>query len=1066
MTKKYVAHCIEQEIIAISQNLYDTLDQAFIKLRMHDTYTQYLVNNDENTFQRKNENSNNEAEDGYFDKFHANIPRSLTKIFFEIFESLVDKRKFICYHFESFGNKRFASSSCIDELYFLLDQKIDTSYFNFLNIDLSVSSKVAYDEIDKNFVLHVNNKFGKNFRTASNSVLGCKALKNYNSHLFEVNRRKLLLDATGINKINFYNCMLPEIYERIVRLSRACAVSGFIIYKQVDQILSRASSPYSPTRLTKSLSESCEILLKRSNCGHGHRSEISINFITGMHLITDIYTGCKIGKKYIFRTAEIYDYLYELTRRLLDFTLFTITTKEFNLEMMIIEILLVEFYIKGGVNTQLLSNTETQIYFRKLQRDEYIPLVNIHDYLLNMKKRLKDVKFFELLHKIIDYNIYIPKKKQKIMNFYLRIFFQKNLRILADEFVHLYTQEINTITFDQRTIEHEECTYQQFVQGIFSENRFRFFSRKSYLHAFLRFMNSRMDDVSLHLIELLCQYCERRRLTITFEKKSGTRLLQTYRLVESLSFPCDIAEIENKFNTDLQNELIDLSYSGHHSLSWSRFDIFRLMAGIEYYRNFTREATSALYNDIRFCFFGTCDIRKIQNKVKCLQRTQRILDEDSKVLEFCKDPDYPYNFSQIGFKTILEIMKCRYAIIPNETQLLMLKRKFNQYHERDSILFDAEIDEASQESFKPFYQANSDQYDMSRINETQIEALRYATKSNLKYLEDRFRQNKHNSKRNDSPSRSNMTNDILQTVISNISSDVTSSTAITEYYDQYDGKIYNIKTENVINDVEVDDCNEIIINDNIDHCNEELFSIQEYFDDSVFIHGDKECDELSLTKDVDEIVKNHELKPNMITKSNIGSHEKLKVEFRSDINEKSKTVTEENVNNCIYQNDAENISILSENFYENVKAKMTEIDKQEAKVKFNLIKLNRSIRQLSVDLGFYPKELFCKRLKTHTISDNSSNTFEMMSVENTDSINSDGPQDENWLNYMKNMIQKKFKFAIFTTREVLKFISPRKRVDHHILHSAFKQLIEMKFILPIKSSNNRTLRYKLRRNRF
>ncbi|KRH94649.1 hypothetical protein M153_1820009975 [Pseudoloma neurophilia] len=510
--KKYLN---DELILSSADKLALSIGDALEEMKETSTYRQYLSSKD---FSKDKErytrfNSKTNENDEYDDEEEAQkskkskknseevtvkefVGRACVKYFFKCLKNDdFFSRTVVAFHFQSAGSKRFISASSMTELLFGLELEIQTDKVPFLRSDFAYNCELA--ENDGNTALFINTGFYQNIAIKPYKILGCEKLNNFNDSLISIvestyrtqegrriygSHKKLRLDPQSIERINSYTTIIPELFDRKIRMSSAGQFTSRIVYETMLDTYNSERKNRAPHRIIKSFEESLTKLNNRNNIGqHSYRIEINSSLYSCPPVLARIQRDVRKQPKYSFKTTKILPYLLNIVNLLMNF--FNIASsdeKTVFLKCIIIEIFLVELLIKGTINPQILTKSvynmvpnEFMSYFKSLRSQNDIALHNTQVILSDMMKLLKEVDVFSIMSKSIEYSTNITHLAKKKSHIFLRSLFLHDNHAFVDEFFEAFRESTEKIKQLKDLLESTPITPEAFITSIFSLRSFK-----------------------------------------------------------------------------------------------------------------------------------------------------------------------------------------------------------------------------------------------------------------------------------------------------------------------------------------------------------------------------------------------------------------------------------------------------------------------------------------------------------------------------------------------------------------------------------------------------------------
>ena len=731
LISKYTAKILTpQRIRRISEKLENCVRTAIQDLKRSDAYSKYLLsveNNDDIHFNIRNRNIEEAGFGFQRRRIKQSIGDSLVVEFFNHLHKQDEYTRIVqLYHLESFGNKRWSSSSNVTRLYSKLEEIIDTEQIKFVKVDFAFS--VAFENMEllnHKKGLYIESNFYDEHFVVRNTLFCSRRMPNINSRLWSIQRSKLVLDPFSLDKINIYSCLVPELFDRGLRTSKACQITSKALFDAM--IKAQTKKEYiDDKKVVKQIRDSLVRLQRRELMDHSFRIEISSSLYTASVAMQRAFYTTFISKKFIYDTEAIYDYLEKLCRIVLNFFDDPISSRDDFLKIMIYEVLLVEIYIKGTTNSHFLCNREVDDYLKTFLHPSAIPLHDIRktadDLLLLIEKQsLKNI-----LEETVKYSIQIPKLKKIEVFQFIGVLFEDDLYNWETMIIESFNNFRREIPTKKISVESEPITPTNFINTLLSLEKFDFFPIRSDLYKSLVYLKNFKPDITLRLRHRLIVAANNDQFLCPIDRRPRCRLYQKYSFsteVDSLR-PTPIShQLDDQ---ELRNYIETKSYATTSKIMWSEFDIHRLNAAIRFYRGRSvADYCQAISYDLRFGFWASVPLSKIRDKIKALQKKQRQLDGQSETLHHLGDEYSLYEFENISFSTLIQIYTHRYGIEMTKQAKEGFKKKFITYVDPSSSLITTLHTHESQQTFIQFYKDSLIQPSLLGVLKKDIHRIAY-----------------------------------------------------------------------------------------------------------------------------------------------------------------------------------------------------------------------------------------------------------------------------------------------------------------------------------------------------
>lgn len=705
----------ETKIHTISLSIYEAINECISELKSSNSHFKYLMLDsslNENSFNYL-KNSNNKKEEQNktpMQSIKHRIGKSLTHNFFNI---LIKNKKFSQYvknfHIESFGNKAWSSTSNVLSLHDTLEQVIDTEKIDFIRCDFAVSAAISSSELqNQKNGLYIQTDFYKNLSLRENTIFSSECMSNVNQKLTKIENKKIALDPEGIDKINIYTSLIPEIFPRKIRDLRACQFTGIILYSAMCR--AQEDESRKDPIIIKELKKSTIKLQSSTSKDHSFRIEIMTNLFASTVKIQKAVYCMKKGKSYIYNTEEIYKFLDMLCQNLISIYAKNCFELKDYFRLIVIELLLMELYIKGTTNTQIIFTKEIDELFSRLVNPHNIPLHNFQKIVEKVQQIYDHHKIPSTLAKSVQYSKYIPQSKMQETYYFINVLFDKDLKKIANFIRSEYNKFLSDIPVSRQSQSILDTTLAIFCNNLVKLQEFNIFPKKSQAKYTLQYFNKYRKNEIESLIKTLQISYQNTLFNNPIDKMKESNKYQRYRIVESVTYNQSFSSKSKMSFDDLKADISQKSYATTNIATWSEYDVHRLNAAINYYKNKSNaDYVRALEDDIRFCFFGSIPIDKIRNKIKMLQRKQKEFNNKTQRLDFLGDTFLQYKPDKIGLRTIFEIYAQRYGVEMTDEMKRKAKDKYISFNDHQDTLIDVSIFSECQKEFISFFKNTSDQ---------------------------------------------------------------------------------------------------------------------------------------------------------------------------------------------------------------------------------------------------------------------------------------------------------------------------------------------------------------------
>lgn len=731
VTKYMTRDSSERKISVLCHEIIENIQKIIKKIKAYDSYTKYILSSESRDFYIKNNNfprseviAEKRPTQNYMQEV---IPDFLLQSFTDMILKDKSLEKIIkAFYIESFGNKRWSASRNMTTLLYKFEKIIDTERLNFLRIDFALSvAKTNIQFENQKRSLYIKTNFCDDISIRRNSLFSSKKIENKNSKLWFIQKGKIVYDINSIDKINIYSCMIPELFSRKLRSSKACQLTSKIIFDLMCKAQKSASSLVD-THLVKDLRKTMHSLESNDLMDHSFRIEFTTTMFGGPIKIQEAYNSVCDGEVFEYDTGPLYEHLLTMCRLIFNFIDFETITPSSLLKLMIYEILFIEVYIKGTTNFQFLGNNHTRDYIKRLINKTAIPLHNpivVADDIISLHKQtcLKT-----LFLDAIKYSVLIPKKKINDVYEFIMIIFEQDLQKIKNTIIELFNDQVAGIHESKIGIESNEISATQFISSLLSMERFIFFPTSSKLYKNLAYLNKFRSDIKNALRHRLVDAAASNQFLGPLDKRKGSSILQKFRIVKEEVINSNITQGIVGDTTSLEKTISERSYAMKQRIIWSEYDTHRLHAALCFYQNRqAKHIAQAILQDLRFGFWAAVSTTQIYERIKTLRKAQKKIDQQSEVLSHLGNTYTSYDPENIALSTIIQIYTYRYGVEFNPSMKQQLYDKYILYVNRESELTSMLYTHESQLIYKKFYIHSPEQMSVLGVRATDLHRIAY-----------------------------------------------------------------------------------------------------------------------------------------------------------------------------------------------------------------------------------------------------------------------------------------------------------------------------------------------------
>lgn len=731
VTKYLARHVSTQKINVLSLEIMNSVEIAFKKLKNIDSYTKYILSSESNNdfaFNRRDSDTKNWQEKSCNQiKFSEIIPGSLIQEFFGFLSSDPNFTRIVkCFYIESYGNKKWSSAHKMSSLYHKLEKIMATDIFDFLRIDFALSLATCNKELEnRKQSLYVTTNFYQDLSVRKNTLFCSRKIENINSSLWFIHKGKLVLDINSIDKINVYSCIIPELFSRTLRSSKACQITSKIVYDLMCKS-QKSISTLPDTRILKNLRDTLHKLQRNNLMDHSFRIEFTTSSIAAPVKMQKAANSILEGNVFLYDTEPLYDYLQSMCCLLFNFIDSKLESPKDLLKLMIYEVLLLEVYVKGTNNLHFLANDMTRDYVRRLISEFDIPIHDPKKVEEKITAMHSESSIKDLLLKATKYSVSIPKSRIFEMYEFIGILFESDIQKIKNTIIDEFNRAMSEIPANKINIIIYEISTDLFVDSLIHAEKFIPSSSSSKLNNILVYIRDFRSDIKSALRHRLIDAAIQNQFLDPLEKSKNQFLYQKYRIVDMNRANARTSNSSNSNFLKLEETIKDKSYATKQRIIWSEYDTHRLYRAMKFYQNRgILNYSHSILQDLRFCFWAAVTLTQIQDRLKNIKKRQKKIDNQNDELHYLGDAYLTYDPENIAFSTILQIYTHRYGVELTLEMKEILLEKFILYHERDTNLASMLYTDESQKRYKPFYTNSPEQMSVLGVRAFDLHRIAY-----------------------------------------------------------------------------------------------------------------------------------------------------------------------------------------------------------------------------------------------------------------------------------------------------------------------------------------------------